>query len=184
MRRHRFGLFLAQNTSYLDGDELVALVLEALDDFTNKAALDTVGLDGNEGPLKTGAGETTVGHLIVGLHHRVAEEACKASATRRSTRHAATVVLLHQKGKSERAIVGGPGKSRGSTKGELERGEFGGRQGQPQLVSQDVETCLTSHSSGVRTRTASPALEGAVAWRVPEVKLLVATGDGQEKIRV
>jgi hypothetical protein len=51
----------------LDANELVALLLEALDDLANDATLDTVGLDGNEGPLEPGAGQTSVGHLVVSL---------------------------------------------------------------------------------------------------------------------
>lgn len=60
--------------SYLEADELVALLLEALDDLTHDATLDTIGLDGDEGPLEPGAGKTSVGHLVVSLDRG---EACE-----------------------------------------------------------------------------------------------------------
>jgi hypothetical protein len=60
--------------SYLEADELVALLLEALDDLTHDATLDTIRLDGDEGPLEPGAGKTSVGHLVVSFDRG---EACE-----------------------------------------------------------------------------------------------------------
>jgi len=42
---------LSAGLGHLDCDELEALVLEARDDGSNKAPLDTIGLDGNESLL-------------------------------------------------------------------------------------------------------------------------------------
>jgi hypothetical protein len=48
----------------LHGDQLEALLLETLEDLADKSALDTVGLDHDEGPLLVGLG-SHFGVLIV-----------------------------------------------------------------------------------------------------------------------
>ncbi len=53
----------------LEANELEALGLETLHDLTNKATLDTIGLDGNESALGLGAGNTDDGRLLLGSRH-------------------------------------------------------------------------------------------------------------------
>jgi hypothetical protein len=45
----------------LEGDKLEALLLEALDDLTNEATLDAVGLNSDEGALSLGTGGAVEG---------------------------------------------------------------------------------------------------------------------------
>jgi len=56
------GLLLG-GSEHLEAHQLVALLLEASNDSTNEGALDTVGLDGDEGALILSAGNAIVGDL-------------------------------------------------------------------------------------------------------------------------
>jgi len=57
------GGLLLGGPDHLETDELESLLLEAGDDLSDKRTLNTIGLDGDEGTLLVGSGDTTVGDL-------------------------------------------------------------------------------------------------------------------------
>jgi hypothetical protein len=87
----------------LHGDELVSLLLEALDDLADEAALHAVGLDGDEAALVLGTGHSLWGELGIvardwahGRHGATGDSGAKHCAGNHTASTAHTITTFKQ----------------------------------------------------------------------------------------